>query len=131
MPVIFVSDTQRRAVARVRRMIRGVNQAVSETLEVPPNTVWVRYDPGAPELYGEGTAGRVPKEGRPVFVFVRMTEGRDAKRLQGLYRAISGAVAKAFDMFPDFVWTRIEEFPPDRVGQGAQSYAEIRKQKKR
>ena len=131
MPVLFVSDTQRRAVTRVRRMIRGVSQAVSEALGVPPNTVWVRYDPGAPELYGEGSEGRVPREGRPVFVIVRMTEGRDSKKLQGLYRAISGAVAKAFDMFPDFVWTRIEEFPADRVGQGAMSYAEMRKQKKK
>jgi len=130
MPVIFVSDTQQRSVKRIRRMIRGVNKAVSETLGVPPNTVWVRYDPGKPEFYGEGAEGRVPKDWRPVFVIVRMTEGRDAKKLQALYRPLSSAVAKAFDMFPDFVWTRIEEFPDDRVGQGPMSYAEIRKKKK-
>ena len=131
MPVIFVEDTQSRPVPKVRKMIRAVTQAVSGALELPPNTVWVRYSPGRPDLYGEGADGKVPVDGRPVFVFVRMTEGRDPKRIQKLYGPVSSAIAKAFDMFPDFVWIRMEEFHPDKVGQGAKSYTEIRKQRKR
>jgi phenylpyruvate tautomerase PptA (4-oxalocrotonate tautomerase family) len=131
MPVIFVEDTQKRPVPKVRKMIRAVNKAVSETLGLPPNTVWVRYEPGRPEYYGEGADGKVPKDWRPVFVVARMTEGRDAKQVQKLYGPISSAIAKSFDMFPDFVWIRIEEFSSDKVGQGAHSYTEIRKQKKR
>src|SRR5262245_49763730 len=131
MPVIFVADTQKRPVPRVRKMIRLVNQAVTEALGLPPNTVWVRYEEGRPEHYGEGPTGHVPKDMRPVFVFVQMTEGRDPKKTQLLYGALSSAIAKAFDMFPDFVWIRLEEFHTDKVGQGAHSYTEIRKQRKR
>jgi phenylpyruvate tautomerase PptA (4-oxalocrotonate tautomerase family) len=129
MPVIFVADTQRRPVARVRRMILAANRAVSGTLGVPPNAVWVRYEPGRPEHYGEGADGKVPKEGRPVFVIVRMTEGRDPQKIQALYGPLSSAIATAFGMEPDFVWIRLEEFSSDKVGQGARSYAEIRKQR--
>lgn len=131
MPVIFVADTQARPADRVRKMIRLVSKAVSDTLGLPPNTCWVRYEPGRPEFYGEGVDRNVPKDQRPVFVFVRMTEGRDPKKTQSLYGAVSSAVGKAFDMFPDFVWIRLEEFHTDKVGQGAHSYTEIRKQRKR
>jgi phenylpyruvate tautomerase PptA (4-oxalocrotonate tautomerase family) len=131
MPVIFVEDTQKRPVIRVRKMIRLVNKAVSDTMGLPPNTVWVRYEEGRPEHYGEGPTGNVSKDMRPVFVFVRMTEGREAKKVQALYGAISSAIGTAFDMFPDFVWIRVEEFHTDKVGQGAHSYTEIRKQRKR
>ena len=129
MPVIFVEDTQTRADTRVRRMIRQVNKAVSETLGLPPNTVWVKYEPGRKAYYGEGQDGSVPKDMRPVFVFVRMTEGRDPKKVQTLYGAVSSAIGKAFDMFPDFVWIRIEEFSSDKVGQGAHTYSELRKKR--
>ena len=111
-------------------MIRAVNKAVSGTLGLPPNTVWVRYQPGRPDHYGEGADGKVPKDWRPVFVIVRMTNGRDPKQVQKLYGPMSSAIARAFDMYPDFVWIRIEEFSSDKVGQGAQSYTEIRKRKK-
>ena len=131
MPVIFVVDTQRRPVLKVRKMMRLVNKAVSDTFGLPPNTVWVRYEEGRADYYGEGPTGNVPKDMRPVFVFVRMTEGRDPKKIQALYAPLSSAIGKAFDMFPDFVWIRIEEFHSDKVGQGAHSYTEIRKQRKR
>ena len=131
MPVIFVEDTQSRPVPKVRKMIRAVNKAVSTVLGLTPNTVWVRYSPGRPDLYGEGADGKVPVDWRPVFVFVRMTEGRDPRLVHKLYGPLSSAVAKSFDMFPDFVWIRVEEFSSDKVGQGAHSYTEIRKQKKR
>ncbi|HKS16934.1 MAG TPA: hypothetical protein VJU16_06455 [Planctomycetota bacterium] len=131
MPVIFVEDTQKRDVPKVRRMIRAVNKAVSGTLGLPPNTTWVRYSPGKPEYYGEGETGKVAPDLRPVFVIVRMTDGRDPKQIQKLYGPVSSAIANAFDMFPDFVWMRIEEFHSDKVGQGAHSYTEIRKQKKK
>ena len=107
MPVIFVTDTQARTAARVRKMIRQMTKAVSDTLGLPPNTCWVRYEPGRPEFYGEGVDREVPKDQRPVFVTVKMTEGRDPKKVQGLYGPVSSAVGKAFDMFPDFVWIRI------------------------
>jgi phenylpyruvate tautomerase PptA (4-oxalocrotonate tautomerase family) len=131
MPVIFVADTQTRSDVRVRKMIRLVNKAGSAALGLPPNTVWVRYEAGRPEYYGEGPTVNVPKDMRPVFVVARMTEGRAPRKIYRLFRAISSAIAEAFDMFPDFVWVRIEEFHTDKVGQGAHSYTEIRKQKKR
>jgi phenylpyruvate tautomerase PptA (4-oxalocrotonate tautomerase family) len=131
MPVIFVEDTQSRSVPRVRKMIRAVNQAVSGALGLPPNSVWVKYSPGRPDLYGEGADGKVPVDGRPVFVFVRMTEGRDPKLTQKLYAPLSSAVARSFDMLPEYVWVRIEEFPAEKVGQGARSYADLRKKKPR
>src|SRR5688572_33270001 len=87
MPVLFVSDTQKRPATRVRRMLRAVNAAVSGTLELSPNAVWVRYEPGSPDHYGE--AGPVPRDGRPVFVIVRMVEGRDTRKVPRLCGAIS------------------------------------------
>lgn len=128
MPVLFVADTQKRPVSRVRRMLRSVNAAVSETLELSPNSVWVRYEPGSPDHYGEGKP--VPRGGRPVFVIVRLVEGRDPKKLRRLFGAISSAVADAFKMDAGFVWMRLEEFHTDKVGQGAHSYTELRKKKR-
>ena len=129
MPVLFVSDTQKRPVTRVRRMLRAVNAAVSGTLELSPSAVWVRYEPGSPDHYGE--AGPVPRDGRPVFVIVRMVEGRDPRKVHRLFGAISSAIAGAFGMDAGFVWMRIEEFHTDKVGQGAHSYTELRKKRRR
>jgi phenylpyruvate tautomerase PptA (4-oxalocrotonate tautomerase family) len=129
MPVLFVADTQKRSVTLVRRMIRDVNAAVSETIEVPLTAVWTRYEPGNPAHYGEGQES-LTVEGLPVLVIVRMVEGRDPKKLQRLFGAVSSAIAGAFDMNPEHVWMRLEEFHTDKVGQGARSYTEIRKKKR-
>ena len=128
MPVLFVADTQKRPVARVRRMLRAVNKAVSETIDASPGAVWVRYEPGSPDHYGEGKP--VPRAGRPVFVIVRLVEGRDPKKLERLFGAISSAIAGAFGMDAGFVWMRLEEFHTDKVGQGSLSYTELRKKKR-
>jgi len=131
MPVVFVVDTQTRSKNRVRRMLDAANRAISQSLDLPRNSVWVRYDPGKPEYYWEGDTGQVPPQGRPVFVIVRLREGRDPKKIKKLYPALSRAVAHAFDMDPNFVWIRLEEMNPKLVGQGAYSYAELMKRKKK
>jgi hypothetical protein len=90
----------------------------------------VKYSPGRPDLYGEGADGKVPVDWRPVFVFLRMTEGRDPKRVQKPTGPCHPR-CEGVRHVPDFVWMRIEEFHPDKVGQGAHSYTEIRKQRKK
>ena len=129
MPVVFVVDTQTHTKVRVRRMLEAANRAVSSALDVPRNSVWVRYDPGKPGNYWEGETGDVPEQGRPVFVFVKMLKGRDPKKIKSMFGKLSSAVGGALGIIPEYVWMRVEEMDADRVGQGAQSYAELRRKK--
>ncbi len=129
MPIVFVTDTQSQPKVRVRKMLQSVNQAVSETLGVSPNVVWVRYEPGNPDYYWEGEDGKVEKEERPLFVSVRLTQGRDPEKLQKLFPVISSAIGEAFQTESDSVWIRVEEMDPDHAGQGPNTYSELRKKK--
>jgi len=108
-------------------MLSAVNRAVCEAVGLPPGNVWVRYEPGSPEHYWEGISGTA--EGQNVLVFVNLVQGRSEDQVHALFGAISSAVAQSFGIEPEYVWIRIEEFPLNRVGQGARSYEEIRKQK--
>jgi len=127
MPILFVKDTQPHPKNRVRKMLQAVNRAVCDTLGLSPNSVWVRYEAGRPDDYWEGESGRVPKEGRPVFVLIQLVEGR--KEPERLFAAVSSAIGKAFGMDPFLVWMRLIQFPLESVGQGDKSYAELRKKK--
>ena len=126
MPVVFVHDTQTRTKDRVRRMLEAANRAVSRALDLPRNTVWVRYDPGKPGYYWEGEKGEVPTQSRPVFVLIRMLRGRPREKIRPMFAELSTAIAGALNMLPDYVWMRVEELDPELVAQGARTYAELR-----
>jgi phenylpyruvate tautomerase PptA (4-oxalocrotonate tautomerase family) len=129
MPIVFVTDTQTQPETRVREMLKSVNQAVSGTLGVSPGVVWVRYDPGNPDFYWEGEDGKVPGNELPVFVSVRLTQGRDREKLRQLFPAVSSAIGEAFQMEAEAVWIRLEEMDPDHAGQGPDTYTDLRKKK--
>lgn len=121
MPVVFVFDTHKRPARSVRAMLQSVNVAIAEAVGCPQSSVWIRYQPGAPEDYWEGESGA--PEGEQVFAVVQLVEGR---KIHPLFGAVSGAIGKAFKIDPQYVWTRIVEFPLDHVGQGDKSYQELR-----
>ena len=129
MPIVFVTDTQKQSDPLVRKMLKSVNKVVSDTLDVSPSVVWVRYEPGSPDYYWEGEDGVVGEEDRPLFVSVRLTEGRDPEKLEKLFPAISSAIGTIFEVEPDAVWIRVEEMDPDHAGQGPNTYSELRKKK--
>ena len=58
-----------------------------------------------------------------------MLEGRDPSKIQSMFGELSSAVGGALNIMPEYIWIRVEELDPERVGQGAQTYAELRKKK--
>ncbi len=129
MPIVLVTDTQSQSKSLVQKMLKSVNKVVSETLDVSSSVVWVRYEPGNPDFYWEGEDGAIGKEEQPLFVSIRLTEGRDPERLQKLFPAVSSAIGAVFDVEPDAVWIRLEEMNPDHAGQGPNTYSDLRNKK--
>ncbi|MBI2900504.1 MAG: hypothetical protein HYY17_09980 [Planctomycetes bacterium] len=127
MPLVLIRDTHPRPRAKIRAALRATHHAIAAALEVPPGSVWLRYEPGKPDHYWEGETGE--SEGKPVLVFVTLARGRPERKVRPLFGAISSAIAGAFALDPMNVWVRIDEVSPERVGQGASSYAELRKRR--
>lgn len=129
VPIIFVQDTQSATKPRVRRMLEEVSRSVGRVLDVPRRAIMVRYEPGKPANYWEGEDGKPPAQGRRVFVLIKITTGKDPKRVGELFGEIASTVAGSLNILPEAVWTQVEEMDPGRAGYGGLTYEERRKRK--